>query len=156
MRRLQLTVRYDPTGSAKLSRATLDYVRACHRQQAYDLVMQELQRTGTTQAELASRLGKPRDIIAGLLSGPQDWDLDIISDLLFAISGAVPGYVATYPFSASQDAEQPTSPDHPLPTRSGEADLIIETPSPAHNPQSMKAGFLHLIAAALGLGRRAS
>src|SRR6516165_2816626 len=111
MPRLRVTPRFDPTGAAKLSLGTLDYMRRLNRQRAYELVRREFQRSGITEVELAGRLGKPQDAVAGLLNGPKNWDLDTVSDLLYAISGAVPGYVATYPFSdpEQQSSDQPSA-----------------------------------------------
>jgi len=89
MPRLHVSLRFDPTGAAKLSLGTLDYMRRLNRQRAYELVRREFQRSGITEAELAGRLGKSKDAVAGLLNGPEIWDLDTVSDLLYAISGAV-------------------------------------------------------------------
>ena len=83
-----------PTGSDKISVGTLGYVRARNRQRAYDLVVRELKKSGITQAELARRLGKGQDAVSRLLSRPGNWELDTLSDLLFAISGSVPRFSA--------------------------------------------------------------
>jgi hypothetical protein len=87
MPRLHVSLRFDPTGAAKLSLGTLEYMRPLNRQRAYELVRREFQRSGISQVELASRLGKPKDAVAGLLNAPKNWDLDTVSDLLCAISG---------------------------------------------------------------------
>jgi hypothetical protein len=86
-----------PTGSDKISVGTLGYVRARNRQRAYDLVVRELKKSGITQAELARRLGKGQDAVSRLLSRPGNWELDTLSDLLFAISGSVPRFSADDP-----------------------------------------------------------
>jgi hypothetical protein len=128
---LHVTPRFDPTGAAKLSLGTLEYMRRLNRQRAHELVRREFQRSGITEAELAGRLGKPKDAIVRLLSGPKNWDLDTVSDLLYAISGAVPGYVATYPFSdpepqSSDAAEQAAAPDD----TANQYDFIIQKSEP--------------------------
>jgi hypothetical protein len=97
-----------PTGSDKISVGTLGYVRARNRQRAYDLVVQELKKSGITQAELARRLGKGQDAVSRLLSRPGNWELDTLSDLLFAISGSVPRFSADDPLAA-----RPASPAVP-------------------------------------------
>ena len=89
----------EPTGSEKISIGTLGYVRARHRQRAYDLVIREFKRSGITRADLARRLGKGQDVISRLLSRPQNWELDTLCDLVFAISGTVPAYGTSFPLS---------------------------------------------------------
>jgi hypothetical protein len=89
-----------PTGSGKISVGTLGYVRARNRQRAYDLVVRELKKSGITQSELARRLGKGQDAVSRLLSRPGNWELDTLSDLLFAISGSVPRFSADDPLAA--------------------------------------------------------
>ena len=93
-----------PTGSDKISVGTLGYVRARNRQRAYDLVVRELKKSGITQAELARRLGKGQDAVSRLLSRPGNWELDTLSDLLFAISGSVPRISADDPLHALPSA----------------------------------------------------
>jgi len=93
-----------PIGSDKISVGTLGYVRARNRQRAYDLVVRELKKSGITQAELARRLGKGQDAVSRLLSRPGNWELDTLSDLLFAISGSVPRFSADDPQSAASSA----------------------------------------------------
>jgi len=160
MPRLRVTLRFDPAGASKLSLGTLEYMRRLNRQRAYDLVRREFQRIGITEVELASRLGKPKDAVAGLLSGPKNWDLDTVSDLLYAISGAVPGYMATYPFSdrEQQSSDQPSAfgaaaqeaaaPDGAANQTPVEHEFIIQTSAPL-DAASARSGFLHLFSAAL-------
>jgi len=156
MPRLHVSLRFDPTGAAKLSLGTLDYMRRLNRQRAYELVRREFQRSGISEVELAGRLGKPQDAVAGLLNGPKNWGLDTVSDLLYAISGAVPGYVATYPFSDREQqspdqpsafgaaAEQGAAPDQIL----VEHDFIIQKSEPLDSARA-RSGLLHLVSAAL-------
>ena len=160
MPRLRVTPRFDPTGAAKLSLGTLDYMRRLNRQRAYELVRREFQRSGISEVELAGRLGKPQNAVAGLLNGPKNWDLDTVSDLLYAISGAVPGYVATYPFSdpEQQSSDQPSAfgvaaeqaavPDDPVNQTLVEYDFIIQKSEPLDSARA-RSGLLHLVSAAL-------
>jgi hypothetical protein len=160
MPRLRVTPRFDPTGAAKLSLGTLEYMRRLNRRRAYDLVRREFQRSGITEVELASRLGKPKDAVAGLLNGPKDWNLDTVSDLLYAISGAVPGYVATYPFSDPEHqlsdqpcalgaaVEETAAPDDPANQTLVEHDFIIQKSEPLDTARA-GSGLLHLISALL-------
>jgi hypothetical protein len=147
--RLHVSLRFDPTGAAKLSLGTLEYMRRLNRQQAYEQVRQEFLRSGITELELASRLGKPKDAVAGLLSGPKNWDLDTVSDLLYAISGAVPGYVSTYPFSDPEQqspdaAEQAAAPHH----MANQYDFIIQKSEPLDTARA-RSGLMHRVFAAL-------
>ena len=105
-----------PIGSDKISVGTLGYVRARNRQRAYDLVVRELKKSGITQAELARRLGKGQDAVSRLLSRPGNWELDTLSDLLFAISGSVPCFSADDPPSAPSSDASPRAKAEPRKT----------------------------------------
>jgi hypothetical protein len=160
MPRLRVTPRFDPTGAAKLSLSTLDYMRRLNRQRAYELVRREFQRSGISEVELAGRLGKSKDAVAGLLNRPQNWDLDTVSDLLYAISGAVPGYVTTYPFSDPEQqsshqpsafgaaAEEAVAADDPVNQSFVEHEFIIQKSEPLDSARA-KSGLLQLVSAAL-------
>lgn len=95
----QTTGLSEPIGADKISVGTLGYIRARHRQRAYDLVIKEFKKSGITQADLARRLGKSPEVISRLLARPTNWEADTFSDLLFAISGAIASYRAEYPLS---------------------------------------------------------
>jgi transcriptional regulator with XRE-family HTH domain len=95
----QTTGLSEPVGADKISVGTLGYIRARHRQRAYDLVIREFKKSGMTQADLARRLGKSPEVISRLLARPSNWEADTFSDLLFAISGAIASYRAEYPLS---------------------------------------------------------
>src|SRR5262245_56688638 len=84
MSTLRTTSLAEPTGTGKISRGTLTYVRGRNQHRAYDLVIRELKKSGITQADLARRLDKGQDAISRLLSRPRNWELDTLSDLLFA------------------------------------------------------------------------
>jgi hypothetical protein len=95
----QTTELCEPIGSIKISRGTLGYVCARHRQRQYDIVIREFKKGGLTQADLARRLGKSREVISRLLARPGNWESDTFSELLFGISGAIAAYRVDYPFS---------------------------------------------------------
>src|SRR6476620_8103448 len=88
-----------PTGAEPIKATTFGYLRARTKRRAYDLVIREFKKSGLTQADLARRLGKPHrtDQISKLLSGPGNWTLDTVADLLFAISGGTPKFDVEYP-----------------------------------------------------------
>jgi hypothetical protein len=89
----------EPIGIARISAGTLGYVCARNRQRQYDLVIGEFKKSSLTQAELARRLGKSPEVISRLLARPGNWESNTFSELLFAISGAVPAYGVDYPIS---------------------------------------------------------
>jgi hypothetical protein len=88
-----------PAGTNKISTGTLGYIRARHRQRAYDLLVKEFKKSGITQADLARRLDKPREVISRLLARPGNWESDTFSDMIFAISGAIVSFGADYPLT---------------------------------------------------------
>jgi hypothetical protein len=96
-----------PTTDEKISLGTLGYINARNRQRAYDIVIKEFEQSDLTQATLASRLGKSPEVVCRLLSRPQNWESDTFSNLLFAISGAIPRYALDYPLGRPDFADRP-------------------------------------------------
>jgi hypothetical protein len=99
----------EPAGTDKISQGTLGYICTRNRQRQYDLVIREFKKSGLTQAVLARRLGKSPEVVNRLLARPGNWEADTFAELMFGISGAVPGYRADYPLrraetTASQQA----------------------------------------------------
>jgi transcriptional regulator with XRE-family HTH domain len=90
------------TDSNKISQGDLGYVCARNRQRAFNLVIREFKKSGITQAELARRLGKTPEVVSTLLSRPRNLELDTFSELMFAISGAIPSYGVEYPFAVTK------------------------------------------------------
>lgn len=86
-----------PIGREPISAGDLDYLRARNRMRLFTLVRREFQRSGLSQSELAARMRKGTDRICRLLGAPGNWTVDTASDLLWAISGAVPRYTIEYP-----------------------------------------------------------
>jgi hypothetical protein len=86
-----------PTDRCRLNVGELSYMRERNRARLYNLVIEEFQYSGISQAVLAGRLGKAPEVISRLLGSPGNWTQDTISDLLYAISGAEPRYDVGYP-----------------------------------------------------------
>ena len=86
-----------PTGDEGVPKGTLGYFRARNRHRLYTLFVQEFKKSGLTQAQLSRRLGRKPEVVCRLLATPGNLRADTFSDLLFAISGAVPSYELTYP-----------------------------------------------------------
>ncbi|MBI1777815.1 MAG: helix-turn-helix transcriptional regulator [Proteobacteria bacterium] len=97
-----------PVGDERVPPDTLWYFRGRHRYRVYDFVLSELRRIGLTQTSLAKRLGLSDSRISKLLSGPGNWTLDTVSDLLFAMGGGEPRYQIIYPLDgATRNYETP-------------------------------------------------
>lgn len=86
-----------PSGDDPIPLNVLGFLRAHNKYNVYELVLNEFQRSGLTQAQLARRIRKNPDRVCKILGGPGNWTLDTIADLLFAISGGVAKYSMSYP-----------------------------------------------------------
>jgi hypothetical protein len=91
----------EPAGAERVSEGTLAYFRARNRRRLYQLVVDEFERSGLSQADLARRLGKGTDLVCRWLGSPGNWTADTVSDLLFATSSAEPTYSLRYPLASS-------------------------------------------------------
>ena len=89
----------NPMPGERVPIGTFGYFQGRNKRHAYDIVMDEFEQSGLSQAELARRLGKGTDQVCRMLAGPGNWTLDTFSDLLFAISGAAPVYSRDYPLN---------------------------------------------------------
>jgi hypothetical protein len=104
----------EPTGKDRINIGVLSYMRERNRGRAYNLVLDEFERSGISQAMLASRLGKAPEIISRWLGTPGNWTQDTFSDLLYAISGSEPVYSSHHPHDApAQNYRAPWLRDSP-------------------------------------------
>lgn len=73
-----------------IDRGTLIYHRERLRNRIHECVYRALlvrhEQDGVTRADLAARLGKDKAQISRWLSGPSNWTLDTVSDLLLALN----------------------------------------------------------------------
>jgi hypothetical protein len=90
-----------PDGRIPIDPASLAYFRQRNRGLAYSIVINEFEKSGISQADLAARLHKGADQISRCLGSPGNWTMDTYSDLLFAISGGAPTYGVSYPLELS-------------------------------------------------------
>lgn len=85
----------------KIPEEVLDYFRARLKDQFHDVVIEEFikrkeEDPNFSKAVLARRLGKRPEQISRWLGSPGNWTSDTFSDLLIAISGAIPNLVIKY------------------------------------------------------------
>jgi hypothetical protein len=84
-------------------------MRQRNRGRVYSVVIDEFEKSGISQTDLASRLHKGTDQISRWLGSPGNWTLDTVSDLFFAISGGELAYGVQYPLDLP--ATNQTGPD---------------------------------------------
>lgn len=101
-----ITTLSKPSGANPIPIGTFGYLRSRNKHRLYSFVVSEFQKSGLSQADLARRLGKKPDVVCRWLASPGNWQIDTVSDLLFACSGAVPSYGLEFPL------EQPARNDN--------------------------------------------
>ena len=90
-----------PVGDDPIPVGDLAYIKARGRQQAFNLIQSELRKSGISQATLARRTGKSREVISRLLSRPRNLEQDTLSELIFAITGGGISHGIDYPTAAA-------------------------------------------------------
>ena len=82
-----------------------------NRARLYDVVIAALAAEGKagrlSRDDLAQRLGKTRQEIDDTLSGPSDWTLDTVSDLLWAVGAELDVRVASGPATSPEPHVDP-------------------------------------------------
>jgi hypothetical protein len=82
---------------------------------SFTLVQNEFQKSGISQADLASRMGLGTDRVCRLLGAPGNWTSDTVADLLFAMSGAEVDYGVSYPLEKPRrNSQRPAWLEEPL------------------------------------------
>lgn len=90
-----------PTSGEKVPAGTLIYFRMRNRQRLWEMVVNEFERNGITQAELCRRIGRDPSKVSALLNSPSNIEIDTLSDFLFGISAAQPTYGLVYPLDGA-------------------------------------------------------
>ena len=68
-----------------LSAGDIAYFRQRQSNHVYEAVYREFQKSGMSKADVSRRLNKKPEQITRWLSGPGNWTLDTVSDLLLAV-----------------------------------------------------------------------
>jgi hypothetical protein len=105
-----------PKNDDKISVGTLGYINVRIRQRAYDLVIREFKRAGISQATLARRWGKAPEIVSRFLARPGNWELNTLSEALFAISGAILSFETIHVEENKISSVPPTPPKAAFPS----------------------------------------
>lgn len=91
-----------PTGSKKIPVGTLGYMRGRNRHRLHSLLLEEFDRSGLSQHDLASRLNKRPEVVSRMLGSAGNMRLDSVCDYFFAMDGGELQYTIHYPLEAPQ------------------------------------------------------
>jgi hypothetical protein len=95
-----------PTKGEQIDTFSLGYVRARNRNAAHSLVLDCLEDSGVTKAELAKALRKEPSQITRWLGSAGNLTIDSLSDLLFAANGSLLELRAYDPFDQAKNNHQ--------------------------------------------------
>jgi transcriptional regulator with XRE-family HTH domain len=87
---------------SRISVGTMGRICARNRQHAYDLVVRAFKASGMTQADLARRAGMSPEVVNRILKRPRNLELDTLSKLHFALTGAAITFAPEFPSVAKQ------------------------------------------------------
>lgn len=107
------------------------YMRARSQHRIHALILEELEKSGMSRADLARRTGKRPEVISRLLGQPGNWTLNTLSDLLFALSGSEISNNVAYPLTTHvRNSSEPDwlrdAPELARPTASSSAAKVLE------------------------------
>jgi hypothetical protein len=113
----------NPSGVEKLPIGTLSYIRSHTKAKVLTTILEELERSGVSQTELAKRIDKDEAQVSRFLGSPSNSTLDTVSDFLYGIAGAViKDIVLEYP--NKELVKQPEPPQTNTASTADEGDQI--------------------------------
>lgn len=89
----------EPAGDERIDPSTLAYSSARNCRKIYSAIIKEFKKSKLTQAQLARRMGQRTDVICRWLSGPGNYTLNTVSNLIFGISGGELTYTISHPLA---------------------------------------------------------
>lgn len=85
---------------------SLSYARARNKNAAHSLVLDSLEKSGISRADLAKALGKEPSQVSRWLGSAGNMTIDTLSDLLFATSGCLVSFEPVDPFVGGKSNHQ--------------------------------------------------
>lgn len=98
----------EPVGSEPVAVGALAYFAERLRNRIYEIVIDEFEASGISKATLARRLRKDPSQLTRWLGSPGNWEIDSVSNVLFAISGGELNFSVGHPLrDAKKNFRQP-------------------------------------------------
>jgi DNA-binding phage protein len=93
--------------SAKPTSGAFAGVTARNRQQAYDVLVDAIKRSALSQARIAEQAGISQEHLSRMLQRPRNVELDTLSKIVFAASGAALKIDLSFPILAAAKSLKP-------------------------------------------------
>jgi hypothetical protein len=95
--------------SAKPTAGAFAGVAARNRQEAYDVLVDAIKQSTLSQARIAEQAGISQEHLSRMLQRPRNVELDTLSRIIFAASGAALRIDLSYPTVAAAKTLKPAS-----------------------------------------------